>query len=59
MGRLALFPLHGRMWVSMTNGVVVTIAALAPMIKQLIMDEVRGEAKESPYKMNAYSVLTV
>lgn len=53
MGRLALFPSNGRIWVSMINGVLVTVATLAPMMKQLIMDEVRGEAKESSYKMNA------
>lgn len=56
MGRSALFPSNGRIWVSMTNGVLVTMATLAPMMKQLIVNEVKGEAKESPHKINAYTV---
>lgn len=57
MGRLTLFPSNGKIWVSMTNGVLVTVATLPPMMKQLIMDKVKGEAKESTYKINAYTVL--
>lgn len=58
-GRLALFPSNGRIWVSMTNGVLVTVANLVPMMKQLIMNEVQGEAKVSPHKMNSYTFLHV
>lgn len=59
MGRLALFSSNGRIWVSMTNEVLVTVVTLAPMMKQLIMNEVKGEAKELPYKINTYTVLHV
>lgn len=44
----------GRIWISMKNWALVTAATSVPMMKQLLMDEVKGEAKKLTYEMNAY-----